>query len=71
MTCDCLNHCGDDPWLQDGRSTPCDHKVASDQRQQKAMEEVDMIDQLRKHYGATSNFDLVVLLHQRLQGIKL
>lgn len=23
-TCDCLNACGDDPWLADGRSEPCD-----------------------------------------------
>jgi hypothetical protein len=22
-TCDCLNYCGDDPWLRDGRSMPC------------------------------------------------
>jgi|GEM_PF-4710857 len=22
--CDCLNVCGDDPWLDDGRSMPCD-----------------------------------------------
>lgn len=22
-TCDCLNQCGDDPWLKDGRSAPC------------------------------------------------
>lgn len=21
--CDCLNDCGDDPWLRDGRSKPC------------------------------------------------
>lgn len=21
--CDCLNQCGDDPWLNDGRATPC------------------------------------------------
>ncbi|UCV02341.1 hypothetical protein [Dechloromonas denitrificans] len=21
--CDCLNWCGDDPWLRDGRAEPC------------------------------------------------
>jgi hypothetical protein len=21
--CDCLNICGDDPWVRDGRATPC------------------------------------------------
>jgi len=24
--CDCLNDCGDDPWLKDGRSTPCERR---------------------------------------------
>lgn len=24
MACDCLNDCGDDPWLRDGRSQPCE-----------------------------------------------
>lgn len=22
--CDCLNFCGDDPWLKDGRAKPCE-----------------------------------------------
>lgn len=26
--CDCLIHCGDDPWLRDGRATPCDRMKA-------------------------------------------
>lgn len=24
--CDCLNTCGDDPWLTTGQSTPCEHR---------------------------------------------
>ncbi len=24
--CDCLNTCGDDPWLATGQSTPCEHR---------------------------------------------
>ncbi|TCS35835.1 hypothetical protein EDC30_109134 [Paucimonas lemoignei] len=23
VVCDCINWCGDDPWLRDGRSKPC------------------------------------------------
>lgn len=23
--CDCLNDCGDDPWLKDGRAAPCEY----------------------------------------------
>lgn len=30
--CDCLNYCGDDPWLQDGRAAPCDRKKARDRK---------------------------------------
>lgn len=26
--CDCLNFCGDDPWLAKGKAVPCDHKTA-------------------------------------------
>lgn len=22
--CDCMNFCGDDPWLKDGRAMPCE-----------------------------------------------
>lgn len=28
--CDCLVHCGDDPWLEDGRTQPCARKVRED-----------------------------------------
>jgi len=26
--CDCLNACGDDPWLSTGKAAPCPHQVA-------------------------------------------
>lgn len=26
--CDCLNFCGDDPWLQSGKAAPCDRMAA-------------------------------------------
>lgn len=25
--CDCLNYCGDDPWLKDRRVKPCDQAI--------------------------------------------
>lgn len=31
-SCDCLNWCGDDPWLQEKRCKPCDWKVQYDNR---------------------------------------
>lgn len=30
VDCDCLNFCGDDPLLADGRSRPCERKLAHD-----------------------------------------
>mgnify|MGYP000614990848 CR=1 FL=1 len=30
VDCDCLNFCGDDPRLADGRVRPCERKVAHD-----------------------------------------
>jgi len=27
--CDCLNACGDDPWLETGQSTPCQKRMAA------------------------------------------
>lgn len=29
--CDCLNWCGDDPWLERGLARPCPRKVKEDQ----------------------------------------
>jgi hypothetical protein len=30
--CDCLNTCGDDPWLRDGRSEPCAHYLERERK---------------------------------------
>lgn len=27
VMCDCLNYCGDDPWLEKGKATPCEHFI--------------------------------------------
>jgi hypothetical protein len=32
VKCDCLNVCGDDPWLKDGRATPC-ARFSSDRKE--------------------------------------
>jgi len=36
--CDCLHHCGDDPWLAAGRAEPCRHFKA---RQSKEKQEAE------------------------------
>lgn len=33
--CDCLNWCGDDPWLKDGRAEPCQERKDKE-RQERA-----------------------------------
>lgn len=30
--CDCLNYCGDDPWLNDGRAEPCKSRKSREDR---------------------------------------
>ena len=64
--CDCLNNCGDDPWLKEGRSTPCKnllkHNLQAAQRQV-----------LFDFYEVTNIVDLVIAqaAHvQRLMGWK-
>ena len=39
--CDCLIHCGDDPWLKTGKAVPCERA------QQKARDEQARAEQLR------------------------
>ena len=52
ITCDCLNSCGDDPWLKDGRSQPCEALRGQ-------MKRSDRLQQLSKFYNVTNTFDLV------------
>lgn len=40
--CDCLVHCGDDPWLKDGRAYPCPSKVRRDRECAEAAERFDL-----------------------------
>lgn len=39
MKCDCLNDCGDDPWLRDGRSQPCERLKKERAAEAKAKED--------------------------------
>lgn len=39
--CDCLNHCGDDPWLKTGKAVPCEPA------QQQARDEQARAEQLQ------------------------
>ena len=41
LKCDCLNECGDDPWLRDGRAEPCDR--LKERRAQKLQRDEDLV----------------------------
>ena len=49
--CDCLNACGDDPWLKEGKSLPCARLVAA--RAEEARQ-ASALQQLRKFLDAAA-----------------
>lgn len=42
--CDCLIHCGDDPWLRNGRAQPCEHLKKEWAATAKAKEEARQLE---------------------------
>jgi len=49
--CDCLIWCGDDPWLQDGRATPCAEKKKADAAAARAARRVARTNRLLMELG--------------------
>ncbi len=69
MSCDCLNTCGDDPWLKDGRVQPCKNFIKREQQDKLALEKMAKVTKIAELYGAGADFDLVVLLHEKVQRL--
>lgn len=46
VPCDCLNYCGDDAWLLDGRATPCQHAIERDRKLAEARECAELQKQI-------------------------
>ncbi len=69
MICDCLNTCGDDPWLKDGRVQPCKNFIKREQQDKLALEKMAKVTKIAELYGAGADFDLVILLHERLERV--
>ena len=71
-TCDCLNNCGDDPWLTDGtgRATPCPNLLARQEEKRKVAAELAKITELRKTYGAANLFELLDKMQARIQAFE-
>lgn len=59
VTCDCLNRCGDDPWLKDGRSQPCKHLLHRQALDLIAEQKAQAREPLYKFYGVSNIVDLV------------
>lgn len=57
--CDCTVRCGDDPWLKTGKAQPCDTMLASQEHDRILTQQVALISQLRKTYGADSVITLL------------
>ena len=69
-SCDCLNECGDDPWLRDGRAEWCDWaKAIHAERERKKIEYTGSIQVLsnirkKKHANEQRYIDIAITLLQ-------
>ena len=70
VTCDCLNWCGDDPWLNNGRAQPCAAWLARVERERVIAEQTVKIAELRTTFGAADIFDLLQKMHSELQAAR-
>jgi hypothetical protein len=68
--CDCLNWCGDDPWLKDGRATPCKKFLDEQERDRVLVAQTQEILDLCKARGIESTYDLVKALLKRVADLE-
>jgi len=64
--CDCLNWCGDDPRLQDGRAEWCQHERERQARETQRREYTDRLHALIDQLGATAQAQRLVTLEASL-----
>lgn len=53
--CDCLNWCGDDPWLHDGRSKPCDAALAREAKRAARAAQIASVSRLARDLVAMAD----------------
>lgn len=67
LRCDCINVCGDDPWLVDGRSTPCDGQM----RERAEKEKRDQIREMASQLTIQAQVDgQVVVSAEQMKAIR-
>lgn len=59
VECDCLNWCGDDPWLAKGLAQPCERLVLQRRKAAIAAAQTEARVLLHKRHGTTTIEDLV------------
>ena len=60
VPCDCLNYCGDDPWLRSGKAKPCAEKIARDQKRKARTTIAERINKLVNRHGSLRNVAKIV-----------
>lgn len=60
--CDCLNSCGDDPWLLDGRAKPCSKLIQRRAQQKQRQEDIEQL----LNFAKTSRNRIVAGALQRI-----
>lgn len=72
MTCDCLNHCGDDPWLKDGRAQPCPQRLANLAEDKQAAERAHKVVEICNRYqpdGRWSLLDAIIMMDEKIKQL--
>lgn len=68
--CDCLIHCGDDPWIKQGKVKPCNNRIKAEQDAAEFSRRDDRDNKLRNFYGLGRNDDLVAALCKQIDGLQ-
>lgn len=55
--CDCLNECGDDDWLRDGRAKPCAYRKLRLAMQQEQDQDIAIAEDLVRSLHRSRNRD--------------
>lgn len=70
VQCDCLNFCGDDPWLRDGRARPCDSHLEHLEKLKLLEQQAKELATIQAQYGMPNLVQLALHLHQEVQRLK-
>lgn len=68
--CDCLIHCGDDPWLKDGRAQPCQAFLDRQRKAEIFSSKLDRSAALCVKYGVRDFWDLADVMETRIQQLE-